>query len=515
MRLWRVWMWVMVSVIGLSACGGGAPESTPAAQKGDPQLIIVSSLVGYIEPCGCTIDLTLGGIDRLATVIEQARAEGPTLVVAVGPTLFDREPVPDHMVPQTEEKARLLAESLARIKVDAYVPSSFELKRGPDLYRALRKTWKTPNVTVNLSGDAVEKAVGAQVMQLGDLKVGLFGLANPDGGATPGGDPQAIIPAAQAAVDALKAQGAQVIVGLADLPRRGLRRAARKIKGVDLWALGDHPREQALTSKARSAFIIEAGDRGRNVGRVVLHGGALPGPFSDPEGDRQRAIQTLDLQIRLKADAYKRSRDRALVDQLRALGKERDALMAQVAQGEGRYLEYTLVPVAKDTISDPRIAPLMEVYAQKLAMLNVAHAPEPPPAPEGNAYVGVNACADCHEEAIQVWETTPHARAWQTLVDADKTFDAECVSCHVTGWLKPGGVSLRDLRNLTNVQCEVCHGPAERHADVGGDEASVTLKSTEDMCKTCHNAHHSPKFDFTTYLPRILGPGHEAFKAAE
>ena len=72
-------------------------------------------------------------------------------------------------------------------------------------------------------------------------------------------------------------------------------------------------------------------------------------------------------------------------------------------------------------------------------------------------------------------------------------------------------MSLRDLRNLTNVQCEVCHGPAERHADVGGDEASVTLKSTEDMCKTCHNAHHSPKFDYTTYLPRILGPGHEAF----
>lgn len=510
------WLWVWFCILMGSGCGGrgeASAEKKPA--EGPPRVVVLSSMVGYIEPCGCTVDLTLGGIDRLATLIEQIRSEGPAVVVAVGPTLFDVQPIADHMVAQSEEKARLLARGLAEIGVDAFVPAAEELTRGPDTYKALRRTWSSPDVTVNLSGEAVSPAAGPRVVEAGGVKIGLFGLVDPEGGAVPGGTPTDPRAAAEEAVAALQAQGAQVIVALAHLPRRATRRLARKLKGVDVWALGDHPREQGLASPVRQSFMVEAGDRGRNVGQIILHGATAEGPFADPYGDRQRALNTIEQKIKLRADAYKRSRDRAIVDELRALGKERDALNGEAVKAEGKHLEYALRPVVKDLPPHPAIAPMMEAYAQKLALINVANAPEPPPPPEGNAYIGVGACGDCHEEAVAVWESTPHARAWQTLVDDDKTFDAECVSCHVTGWLEPGGVSLRDLRNLKNVQCEVCHGPSERHVDVGGDEASVTLKSTEAMCKTCHNEHHSPKFDFNTYLPRILGPGHERFKAAD
>lgn len=506
--------WIALALAGCGGRGGG-DQGAQAAPAGDgpPRILILSSLVGYVEPCGCTIDLTLGGIDRVATVIEAARAEGPTLVLAVGPTLFDREEIPEHLKPQAEEKARLLAKSLSIIGVDAVVGAPEALTQGEALYRELRGLWHPTDVTANLSGGASLSPVqGAQILALGDLKVGVFGLADPEGPPPPGGEPTDPQAAALAAVAQLQEDGAQVIVALADLPRRDVRRLARKVKGVDFWALGDHPREQGLTSPARKAFIIEAGDRGRNVGEIVLYDAGQAGPFADPEGDRQRELKALELQIKMKADAYKRTRDAALVEALRDLGKRRDALATNVAQGEGKRLRYTLRPVSKETASDPRLIPLVEAYDQKLAMLNVAHAPTPPPPAEGNAFIGGSACVDCHEEAQQVWETTPHARAWQTLVDANKTFDAECVSCHVTGWLQPGGVSLKDLRNLKDVQCEACHGPSERHVDVGGDEASVILRSTEAMCKTCHNEHHSPKFDFDTYLPKVLGPGHQQIK---
>ena len=52
------------------------------------------------------------------------------------------------------------------------------------------------------------------------------------------------------------------------------------------------------------------------------------------------------------------------------------------------------------------------------------------------SFVGSEACADCHTQATEVFEETPHSHATQTLVDLDppRHFDPECLSCHVTGW---------------------------------------------------------------------------------
>jgi hypothetical protein len=130
-----------------------------------------------------------------------------------------------------------------------------------------------------------------------------------------------------------------------------------------------------------------------------------------------------------------------------------------------------------------------------------------------SGFSGGEACAACHEEAVAVWRATPHARAWETLVKVDKTFDAECVSCHVTGWLAPGGVNLANLKGMTDVQCEACHGPSALHVDSGGEESLTRRTSPAEVCTTCHNKFHSPKFDYATYLPKVLGPGHQARQA--
>ena len=43
--------------------------------------------------------------------------------------------------------------------------------------------------------------------------------------------------------------------------------------------------------------------------------------------------------------------------------------------------------------------------------------PPPPPVPEGQAgYVGNEACADRHDDAIQLWKQTRHANARETRV---------------------------------------------------------------------------------------------------
>jgi hypothetical protein len=60
----------------------------------DLRLIVVSSLEGVVEPCGCT-RTTLGGLDRLATLVQWARgAANPSLTVAAGNLFFDDSSAP-------------------------------------------------------------------------------------------------------------------------------------------------------------------------------------------------------------------------------------------------------------------------------------------------------------------------------------------------------------------------------------------------------------------------------------
>jgi len=485
----------------LIGCGGVPDEA--AAPPGPPRLLVLSSTIGYIEPCGCTVDLLLGGIDRVASLVEAERKLGPTAVLVVGPHLFEKAP-PDHQIGQEEEKARLIARSLRAIGVDAVAPTATELVRGRDFYKSLWKTGPLPDVTANVPGGR------GRVLQLGALKVGVFGLV-PIGAEVPAGT--ATDPAAAALAEGarLRAEGAHIVVALGAIPRADLRGLAESGDGVDLWVLGDHPKERTSVSPAGGSYLLEAGDRGRNLGRITLHDATAPGKLADPVGDAARGRKALQLQIDMRSQMYALNRAPALADAIAELKRELAAL--EVPEVEGKRFEYTLLPVTKEVPQDPRLAGWVAAYNADLKRINLAAAGEAPPVPEGGSgYSGGAECIDCHEKSHEVWAATPHARAWQTLEEAGKTFDAGCVSCHVTGWQQPGGAVLGRTERLEAVQCEVCHGPGARHVELGGDEDSTERHAEESVCVRCHNEHHSPNFDYATYLPKILGPGHQARK---
>lgn len=475
----------------------------PAIASGPPRLLVLSAVNGYVEPCGCTVDLTLGGIDRIATRVAAERREGPTAVLMVGSVLFDPHVEDKHLADQESAKAEVLARALARIGVDAAVPTHTELKYGEPVLAPLLKQWSLPDATVNVPGGM------PRLLTLGPLRVGVFGVVDPAGGAVPAGLPTDPEGAARAAAAKLRADGAQVVVGLAALPRKAARQLAKALEGVDLWAIGDAPGEEAQAQPAGQAYLIEAGDRGRNLGRLVLHDAGAPGALTDPAGERARALRSLDLQIKMREDVRLRTGDAALQGAVDALRAERAALEAAPLPATGKRFEYALVPIPKDVVPEPEIEKWLAAYNARLKEINLAASAPVPPVPEGgSAYSGGKECVECHEESQAVWLATPHAKAWETLVKANKTFDAECVSCHVTGWLMPGGVNLKNLDGRTDIQCEACHGPGQRHVDVGGDDVTTRRRVPKEVCTVCHNQFHSPKFDYATYLPKILGPGH-------
>ena len=139
------------------------------------------------------------------------------------------------------------------------------------------------------------------------------------------------------------------------------------------------------------------------------------------------------------------------------------------------------------------------------------------PHPTGRRFTGSKACADCHSDAYEIWEATPHAHATETLVKLPlaRQFDPECISCHVTGWhpskyypYEGGYLSLTESPHLLGNGCENCHGPGSRHvaAEAGAGAAGeiellafrkamkLDLAKAENTCLTCHDIDNSPDF---------------------
>ncbi len=140
--------------------------------------------------------------------------------------------------------------------------------------------------------------------------------------------------------------------------------------------------------------------------------------------------------------------------------------------------------------------------------------------PAGPDYVGMTKCKMCHAKQYKAWAETKHAKAFASLKAADEatikkmadTLKAEvkdhpetneaCVSCHVTGYKKPGGYPAADSLKtaaVTNVTCEACHGPGSKHVKSTMAEKKKTMEAgmpTAATCQTCHTAEISPKFDF-------------------
>ncbi|MDG2208049.1 MAG: multiheme c-type cytochrome [Pirellulales bacterium] len=189
---------------------------------------------------------------------------------------------------------------------------------------------------------------------------------------------------------------------------------------------------------------------------------------------------------------------------------------------------YQRVPLDGRFPDAPAIGRLLTAYqdqlkTQGLAGLGLRAAVHP----TGRRYVGSASCADCHSEAFEIWEATPHAHATATLVELPlpRPFDPECLSCHVTGWepqeyypFASGYQDLESTPHLTGNGCENCHGGGAAHVaaengDVDVDEAEVErlreqmrvslAAAKQNVCVRCHDLDNSPDFDFETYWPQV------------
>jgi len=518
-----------LSVVVAVASGSAGPQAaTPRERRFS--IIYTAEVHGAVEPCGCTSD-PLGDISRLATVVAAARREsGAVLLVDGGGLLYSEGGTSARERAADELRAAFLATELEKLGLAGAALAETDLGGGAAGVQPKR-------LASNLPGAAAVRE--PLIRDVGGVKVGLLGVADPALGERLGVKGEPPVQAARRDADKLRRQGAEVVILVAAVDKAVARRVAREA-AVDLVVVGRQVGQGMTHAEAvaraggdapaapERAFLVAPADEMQRVGRidVVLRdhaaglqdaGGADALASERDEIDRRLARLDADLS-RWTAQAGRAEQDPGFVAAKR---RERDELAAERAKLDapwappptGSYFTNRLIPLRRSLLRDPALAAAMKRLDARIAAVNLKSAVPPAPPEPGRAYyVGMSKCTGCHKGAAQFWKKTVHAGAWKTLVDGGKQADYKCVSCHVTGYGQVGGSSLGFTKGLESIQCETCHGPGSIHvAEKGLEEPSAVHRGTpETTCVGCHNEHHSDTFQYQAYLRDIVGPGHGA-----
>jgi hypothetical protein len=492
------------------------------------RLYFVTDVAGALEPCGCTKD-QLGGLDHLGAWVTRSRAKAPASVLATaGPTFFMDEKLDAERGAQDRIKALTIARVLRGLDFAAFAPGANDWADGAQGFATLASAAGATPV-----GAQPPSLVPVVVRDVGGIKIGFVGFGQPlaalsapvTGGAQ-------VEDAVRRGVADAQGQGASVLVALASVGRGEAKRIADAVPELtavvvgSVKSAGDANTTAPPVERIGDVLVVQTANHLQTAAVLDLYVKETPQPgrpvrFADATGielARKRedlSVQIDDLHVKIAAwardpriapkDVESRKRD------LANLEAQREALEAVRPPATGSFFRYTTQEIRESLGTDPAIGGQMRAYYEAVHERNRALFADRVPAPVSKdqaGYVGVEVCSTCHPGARKVYDSTTHAHAYATLSSQLKELNLDCVSCHVTGYERPGGSTVTHVDKLQNVQCESCHGPGSRHVANPADPALIVRRPDTATCVSCHHPPHVEQFDAVAKMQEILGPGH-------
>jgi Cytochrome c554 and c-prime len=437
-------------------------------------LLISGEQDGYMEPCGCSADQEGGLIRRYDLVERMHKRNWPTTLVDLGSLMKDPSGARGGF-DQAKYKFDFAVKALKLLKYNALGLSAEDLKIG--VAEALgsfdNSLGDTTKITVaNVEPDEVYKRFikPSLVVTAGPVKLGVTAVIDPetlkklndpdkDVLLPKQKDPDAVLPAVLADLEAKSDYQVLMVQG----PPEMAQRLAKAFPGFDVVVATSQfddvlNREPEMLNDGKT-MLLSVGKKGKNVGLLGIY------PSESPH--LRFLLVTLTKQFNDPATPMK-----------------------SLIQDEYRSMLKATNTVANFTRRD-----------------YVNGAP-------GATFVGAQTCKQCHAETFAFWSKTGHAKAFESLKHDPKpntVYDAECVSCHTTGFeYNSGFKSEAATPFLAGNQCENCHGPGSKHVEKPDDEMFkklITIKAERaksgGLCDGCHDAENSPKFDFAAYWDKI------------
>lgn len=481
--------------------GGAGKQARPGTAPAQLSLALSGNFIGFTRPCGCTSDQS-GGLPRLASVLgylrQRAEAKGPVeppagAVCEPPPGLDPAAPVvlvecgnfADSQSRAPGPRARAHLEALAQMGCAAAVIGGQELLlSGKDAGAAFMNAPVTLcSANLKVAATDINIVPSVELAPLWHL-VGLTipaatGSAEAGPDAAPWAEATDAVEGARVAIAALPA-GSRVFIACASLPP-GLSEqlAALKVEGRSIIGL------TGLAGTSAAGMAPRLGLPPRRSEKLLIASFYPAAPVGGAHG----------WEVRL---------DTSWPDE--------PEVLARVKAGENA--QYEAVRADPDAWRKVDWGRATGMTAQEAALLTAS----PPEPPLELRYSGADQCLACHAEAAEIWDGSRHRHSYPTLVEHNEAQTFDCLECHTTGFLRPGGYDpaksydvLKDPRAA--VGCESCHGPGALHVKLAQDKkwqaASAPrgrfglARSTLGDCLRCHDSYNSPHFEPQQYWQSI------------
>lgn len=414
--------------------------ATAPAGSATLTLIYSGNLNGEIEPCGCTRETDYGGILRRATALERLRSETDT-----PPVVLTTGGLLSTFAADDEVKNTFILTGTARLKYDVVGVQWTDFTHGVDFLTSKG----LPLVASNWRDGAIPSS---RSVRRGDVELRVFQWLDPaespyremKGAHSPvTEDTQGLA----AALAAAKAEGAITLLATT-LPPPAAESLA-PLEHVDVLLVQAKPDQPGEPRQVGGTLVLQPGTRGMRLGRADLkiQEGRLAG--------WSHAVLELDDKV------------------------------ADSTGLQAWYADYN--------------AQVRADYQRRVAERKARKSGASP-------YAGAETCAACHATADRSWRESRHAHAFATLEGVGKSFDPNCIVCHTVAFGQDGGYLDTALTgHLSNVQCESCHGGARAHVQSEGTTPTAYAdRGVGTVCGQCHNASHSPSFEFGAYWPKVV-----------
>jgi len=436
------WIWLasktalLVVLAGVHAHAQLPPESEHVIPF---KVLFTGNTGASIDVCGCPVDVR-GGVAARAYVIEEELAEVERLLLLDAGGLFQGKEATDR------KRAEVYLQAMSLMNYTAMLVGETELLYGYDFLAEQLGKWGLPAVASNIvvPTDVCPPWESILLVEFPRLRVALIGLAANDPELLPEGF--AISDPIEAASEAVQRIGdsADLILALSTLP---------------------FEQEKNLLRAVPEIHLLLSGQMGRPLQRVY-------GAFAGHSGKGGQEINV----IRATYKPILESRPFSFLVTPRNVRPERG--VNPVVQD---HVEQFYESVRQEAL--PRMEQLKRLSEQPVENL------------AGNSYVGSSTCAKCHTNEYEQWKHTRHSSAMLSLLNLNRHYLPECLTCHTTGYGYPGGFGKVELEStLAGVGCESCHGPGGLHLQQSQRKDWIRAKVPDAICRDCHDEKNDPDF---------------------
>ena len=322
---------------------------------------------------------------------------------------------------------------------------------------------------------------------------------------------------------------ADMVILLSNLPFSENNLIGELFPEIDLIITADKKRGNLTPYLSGNALMTQSQGRGKYLGRLLIKFQRSGKWFFDS----LKSLQTLENKIKsverqisrlLKRKSYGDQKNfSARMDHLTSVKSDLEhqlenekALSRLKSKKEPvNTFKADFIPIRPKTQHSPEIKRMVAELKNNINNYNkrILQQRNPPPGEKNTkeGFVGYAVCRECHIEQTEFWQSTPHARAYTTLISKKEARNIECLPCHVTSNIDSKApedkrITLLNLpAEMKTVGCEVCHGRGQKH--IGSPRRNKqTKRPTPALCIGCHTGERDSNFNYNKKIMAVSCP---------